>query len=80
MLPQIETPGSGGATGRRRLPVAAELTDGLLMLEAAAPAAATADDVINGPLQNVKRWMQELQYPEQARFVLLSARDGSGAG
>ncbi len=66
VLAQIETLGYGGVLGRRRLlPVAAELTDGLL-LEAVAPAAA-ADGAVEGPLENVKRWMQELQYPEQVR-------------
>ena len=57
-------PVSGGVAGRQQIPVAAGLTDGLLLLGAGAPAADAATD---GPLQNVKRWMQELQFPENVR-------------
>ena len=61
LVVKVETPASGGAAGRQQMPIAAGLTDGLLLLEAA-PAA--ADAAADGPLQNVKRWMQELQFPE----------------
>ncbi len=43
------------------------LTDGLLLIETAAPAADAAAD---GLLQNVKRWMHELRFPENVRCRL----------
>ena len=58
---KVETPASAVAAGQQQMPIAAGLTDGLLLLETGAVALDTAAD---GPLQNVKRWMQELHFPE----------------
>ena len=55
--------------GRQQMPLATGLTDGLLLLEAGA---GTANAAADGPLQNVKRWMQELQFPENVSAFLTS--------
>ena len=62
---QEATPATdGSAVVRRRAPVVAEMTDGLLR---------EAEEVIEeglgpaGPMQNVKRWMKQLQFPDQVR-------------
>lgn len=64
MLAQESAPVVGGAAVAQR-PVAGEVTDGLLLLEADDDEGTGQGLGQPGALQNVKRWMKQLHFPDQ---------------